>query len=455
MSDNTKQQQRPPQMGNPFGGGLESMGFAADEGQGGGSANLPMAGGWMPPVGAGAKTDSAIAQIITAQRVAVKRDTVSIIQKTRSLALAMGPAYYYSIPFKNRKKGTTEHVEGPSIKLAVDLAREYGNCTAEAIPIQETPTHWTFLARFIDYETGFTYSRSFRQRRGQNTGMSDSGRNEDIVFQIGQSKAIRNVICGALASYADEMFNAAKSGLLARIENKPDAARAWLQSQFERLEVPLAWVERVVGRTLEKWTARDMAQLYGHVNSVNDGFVNADDIWPDPATIDEETGEVLEQKPAPRQQVQQQPAAAKKADGAAAADKPKAGAAKGKQQQKQKEEKGDAQVADEGAGAGGKAGKADQQLDLAGGDGDGDGGDGEGGVAAEGGGGDGRAPTGDAGESGEGDEAGGAAGGDGGGDAEPEPEEAQDGEGEDGDEAEGRRGKPGQEDDDGFGSWGE
>lgn len=275
-----------PTMADPFSGFGDSYGLGGDQPSG----NLPTVSGPGFNLPAGARSDQAMAQIITAQRVAVKRDIPHILQEIKALAHAAGAAYYYSIPFRNKKKGTTEHVEGGTIKMAVDLARTYGNCTVEAFPAKETPTHWVFAARFIDFEKGFTLLRSYQQRKAQNTGMGDGGRAEDLIFQIGQSKAIRNVILGALATYADEAFQTAKSGLLGRIEGKPDKAREWLQGQFGTMRIPLPWVERVVGRTVDKWTARDMAQLYGHVNSINDGFVNAEDLFPNPddVSIDDE-----------------------------------------------------------------------------------------------------------------------------------------------------------------------
>lgn len=229
-------------------------------------------------------TDRAMADVFTAQRVAVKRNLPDILREAKVLAAAASQKFYYSIPFKERardgKPERTVHVEGVSIDGAMAALSIYGNCRVEAFPANETASHWTFMARFVDYEKGVTVVRAFNQRKSQSTGMRDAERNLDIVFQIGQSKAIRNVIIGALKWLTDEMFLAAKSGVLERIQRNPEQARAWLTQQFGLIEVKLHRVERIVARTADKWLVSDMAKLFAELQSVKDGFADADDLWP-------------------------------------------------------------------------------------------------------------------------------------------------------------------------------
>ena len=56
-----------------------------------------------------------------------------------------GDAFYYSFPRDGKK------IEGPSIGLAMAVAREWSNC---AVPVEyyETPTEWVFNAHFVDLE---------------------------------------------------------------------------------------------------------------------------------------------------------------------------------------------------------------------------------------------------------------------------------------------------------------
>src|SRR5262245_5675342 len=66
-------------------------------------------------------------RVVGAQQVAVRRDEQKVLERLKVLAAAAGDNWYYRYPVK-LKSGATEFVEGPSIKLANDLARIYGNC---------------------------------------------------------------------------------------------------------------------------------------------------------------------------------------------------------------------------------------------------------------------------------------------------------------------------------------
>lgn len=111
-------------------------------------------------------------------------------------------------------------VEGPSQALAHAAARCWGNCVVDALPIIETADSWVMPARFVDLETGFTLTRNFRQsKRWQVHGKMDGERKDDVRFQIGQSKAVRNVILKALPSWLiNKALDLAKQGVRSEIE---------------------------------------------------------------------------------------------------------------------------------------------------------------------------------------------------------------------------------------------
>lgn len=232
---------------------------------------------WRPSAGA---ADQATADIITAQRVAVKRDIGRVIQEAQAISAAAGEKFYYRIPFKNRKTGATTYVEGSTIKCAMAAVNIYGNCRIEAFPAQETQGHWVFLARFTDLEKGVTVTRSFQQRKGQDTGMKDLERRMDMVFQIGQSKAMRNAVVGALGWLTDEMEAYAKRGIVERISKNIEGTRKWLIEQFESFDIVIDRVNRVIGRPAAKWMAPDMAKLFANLNAIKDGMADPDDLFP-------------------------------------------------------------------------------------------------------------------------------------------------------------------------------
>jgi len=240
-----------------------------------GSGGYPMA----QPAG-GMATDRALAQIVTAQRVAVKRRQGEIRQSIALAAQAAGSDYFYRWEVNNRGKGTKDVIEGISITGTMAVARIYGNCAVRCVVAHETATHWTMAAEFVDYETGFTSVRQFQQRKNQNVGMKDQDRASDMVFQIAQSKAIRNVIRNVLGDLCEFALEEAKRGLLAVVERDPAKAKNGCIKLAGRLGIDGSRIERAIGRALVNWTVHDIAACAARLRSIEDGFAMADDLFP-------------------------------------------------------------------------------------------------------------------------------------------------------------------------------
>src|SRR4030095_11553111 len=154
--------------------------------------------------------------VLGAQPVAVYRDEQKILLKLNALAQAAGSDWFYRFPVKKRDGGQ-DWIEGPSIKLANDVARIFGNNCNEVREV-DVGDAWTFYARFTDIETGFSMERAYRQRKSQTSMRTrDADRQLDIAYQIGQSKAIRNCICNALQIYCDYAFEQARNSLVDKI----------------------------------------------------------------------------------------------------------------------------------------------------------------------------------------------------------------------------------------------
>jgi hypothetical protein len=160
---------------------------------------------------------------VGAQPVAVRRDQHAVLEKIKVLAAAAGAEWYYRFPVKT-KGGGTEWIEGASIKLANDLAREYGNCDVDT-RVTDLGESWLIYARFTDYETGFSMTRPFQQRKGQRGMRTGDDRALDIAFAIGASKAIRNVVVNSLQTFADFAFNEARNALVEKIGKNLDGWR--------------------------------------------------------------------------------------------------------------------------------------------------------------------------------------------------------------------------------------
>jgi len=216
---------------------------------------------------------------VGAIKVAVERDDAKVLQRIKVLSSAAGSRFYYRFPVKN-KDGSTSNIEGPSIDCALAVARTWGNCDVD-VRVTDEGDHWIFLARFRDFETGFTLSRAFQQRKGQATMKTkDPGRALDIVFQIGQSKAIRNVICNALGDVTDFAFEEAKASFVDRIGKRLDYYRDRAVDRLGELKIDVRRVEAVLGKMAKDWLAHDLARIIAELQAINDGLSSADETYP-------------------------------------------------------------------------------------------------------------------------------------------------------------------------------
>jgi hypothetical protein len=232
--------------------------------------------------------------IITAQKVAVERDEAKVLRKIRVFAQAAGSDWFYRYPV-NRG---ADWIEGPSIKCANNVARYYGNCQIDT-RVVDNGDSWIIYARFVDYETGFSYTRPFQQRKGQQTvKTSDGARALDIALQIGVSKAIRNVVCNALETFTTYAFEEAKSAIVDKVGKNLEIYRERVTARLTEMKV-LERVEAAQGRAAKDWLASDIARIIAQLQAINDGMATLDETWPPT-----ERGATEQQKPATPQQEQ-------------------------------------------------------------------------------------------------------------------------------------------------------
>jgi hypothetical protein len=218
-------------------------------------------------------------RVIGAQPVEVYRDEAKILQKLTALAAAAGTDWFYRFPVK-RKDGGQDWIEGPSIKLANDVARIFGNNVNEIREL-DVGDAWVFYARFTDIETGFSMERAYRQRKSQASMKTrDADRQLDIAYQIGQSKAIRNCIVNSLQIYADYAFEQARNSLIEKIGK--DLSK-WCERTLQglaKMPVDIKRVERAIGRASRDWLAPNVAQVIAMMKSVADGMASVDEVFP-------------------------------------------------------------------------------------------------------------------------------------------------------------------------------
>lgn len=242
----------------------------------------------------------------TAVSVQIERELGTVRRRLVDEAMIGGEMMYYGWG------AGKDHIEGPSIHLAMAAARCWGNCAVFPEPVQETNDAWIFTSSFVDLETGFTLQRQFRQSKSSVVhGKHDQERKSDIRFQIGQSKASRNVVVNALPkSIIREAMEAAKSGVRERlekwIENKGEGGMAIAQdSAIATLLKAGVDEERVLLKfsrpTRGALSLDDLVVLKGDIVAIQEGNDRAEDLYPPPATEASQNGvmEHLDDEKAP------------------------------------------------------------------------------------------------------------------------------------------------------------
>jgi len=232
-------------------------------------------------IGAGKTIQSIQTQYATAVAVQKPRDLAVVADRCVKEARLAGESCFYGWGVGK------DRIEGPSINCAMIAVRNFGNCVLEMRPPVETATAYVFEAAFVDLETGFTYSRQFRQsKRWTVHGKMDNERKDDVRFQIGQSKAARNCALKALPQWLlDKMMETAKSGVKEKIEAKIkkggiEAARKGAADSLGKFGVSVERIELKYGK-YATWDVDTLVMLVADVRALADGVESADVLFPE------------------------------------------------------------------------------------------------------------------------------------------------------------------------------
>jgi len=216
-------------------------------------------------------------QFHTAMAVQRPRNLDKVVAAVLREAEFAGEAFYYAFPMGGKT------IEGPSIGLAMAVAREWSNC---AVPVEyyETATEWIFTAHFVDLERGFTVSRVFRKKKGKGAFKKlEDDRAEDMTFQAAQSRAIRNVVLAGVPRWLTEQAKErAKESVLKGISKEGLAAATDKALKFlAGYGISEARVTQALGKPKQEWTSEDIAHLRGMASQLKDGQATALQLFPE------------------------------------------------------------------------------------------------------------------------------------------------------------------------------
>lgn len=216
---------------------------------------------------------------VTAMRCQCPRDKEAVLEQALQEFRLGADGMYYRWTVKS--KDGPKVVEGISIQGAMVLAREWGNCTYQIALAGESKSSWMFEATFIDLEKGAAFPRLYQQNKGRMGGNYDEQRGMDMVFQRGQSMAIRNAVLAGMPEWLKRRSFDAATGAV-----KDEAGPTLRQSlekcaqSFRALGVSVEQLEVNLDKRHDDWTSDDLVTLRGLYAAVKDGQVSLDDIFP-------------------------------------------------------------------------------------------------------------------------------------------------------------------------------
>lgn len=241
------------------------------------------------------------------------RDEKTILKKVLAeidMAPELASTKFYSIPYRDRDPETGEEkrvfVEGPSIKLALQLVRRYGNAAADVRHIEENEDEVKLMAVFLDYETNVRLSKSYtvskwqRRRNGQTVRLDSQRLSAHI--QANGSKALRNII---LDSLPEELVHQAYKKVRALAERKAKKEihdpKKWAEDTvkaFAVMKVPKEALVAYFGHDLDACSQEEVTKLRGIYNAIKDGHTTAAEVFaPEPGS-----GDGPEPAPAPEKE---------------------------------------------------------------------------------------------------------------------------------------------------------
>lgn len=178
-------------------------------------------------------------------------------------------------------------VNGPSVHLARELARVWGNLTYGVTELSRDARQSEMLAFAWDVETNTRMAHIFIQPHARDTkqGRRELTEMRDVYENNANAGArrVREAIFGVLPAWFREEAMAACRDTLERGDGKSLEARVEEALRaFESRGVEPAQLVAKVGRSVEQWTAADMANLQTLWQSLDRGEVTVEQAFPAP-----------------------------------------------------------------------------------------------------------------------------------------------------------------------------
>lgn len=183
-----------------------------------------------------------------------------------------------------------ETVSGPSIRMAEELARCWGNIDYGLRELSRRDGESEYDAYAWDLETNTNSSQKFavrhlRDKRGGAQKLTD----ERDIYEIGANMGARRMRARILAILPGDLVDAAVEKCRATLRGESEVPLAdrvrQLVAAFAKLDVPAALIEKRLKKPATEITGEDLVDLRGIYKSLRDGMTKPSDWFNDAGTV--------------------------------------------------------------------------------------------------------------------------------------------------------------------------
>lgn len=182
-------------------------------------------------------------------------------------------------------KGGTK-IEGPSIRLAEELARQWGNIDYGTVEVDRAGGYSVVEVHAMDSETGTNREMTWKVRhwRDRQGGAGYALTDERDVYENFANQAARRLRACVLAVIPSDVVDAAvkqvKATLTTKVKLTPERLQHMVEA-FEKFGVTREHLEKRIQRRLDSITPALFVQLSKIYNSIQDGMSRPGDWFPD------------------------------------------------------------------------------------------------------------------------------------------------------------------------------
>lgn len=204
-------------------------------------------------------------------------------------------------------------IEGPSIRLAEEIARQWGNIDYGQAEIERVGGYSTLEVHAMDLETGTTRENRWQVRhwRDRSGGAGYAVSDERDVYEVIANQAARRLRACVLALMPSDVVDAAvaqvKITLATKVKLTPERLNNMVE-MFGSFAVTKEMLEQRIQRRLDSITPALFVQLSKIYNSIKDGMSKPDAWFDVPVVEAPKTGnEGVKQKLAERRAKKETP----------------------------------------------------------------------------------------------------------------------------------------------------